>query len=280
MTRVELGGGFGLNVEAGGSGAPVVMLHGFTGSARSWGEFGRLVAERHTVVAVDIAGHGASDAPAELEHYRMEQAAEDIVTAVAQLGFARAVWVGYSMGGRTALQIAARSPEAVTKLVLIGGSAGLDCVEDRLARRAADDALAARIERDGVPAFVDYWESIPLFATQRALAPEVRAAIRGGRLANSARGLANSLRGMGTGAQEPLQRRLGSLTMPALVLAGELDSKFVAIGRELAAAIPNARFMAIRGAGHAAHLEQPAACAEAVLTFTAASTPAIIGNAP
>lgn len=272
MTRVRLADGFHLNLEVEGKGPPLVLVHGFTGSARAWGRFGGLLRERYTTVAIDLPGHGRSDAPSVIDHYEMAQVAGDLVEALAAAGIERAPWLGYSLGGRTALHVAAAHPRAVAALVLIGASAGLDCTEERLARRTADDALAARIERDGVGAFVDYWEALPLFAGMRALPAGEREAIRAGRLANSATGLANSLRGMGTGAQEPLQHRLAGLPMPALVLAGELDAKFSAVGRELAAAMPAATFAAVPGAGHAAHTEQPGATAALVTAFLASTS--------
>lgn len=267
MTRVELGGGFGLNVEVGGEGPPIVLLHGFTGSGSGWGEFGELLRTRFTTIAPDIVGHGQSDAPDDVDPYRMENVVADLVTAVSKLGFERAAWLGYSMGGRTALHVTNAYPDAVSALVLIGASAGLDCVEDRLARTTADNALAARIEREGVEAFVDYWENIPIFATQKALPAEVRERVRAGRLRNRAIGLANSLRGMGTGAQEPLQHRLDQLAQPTLVLAGELDVKYVETGEQLAASMPNARFAAIPAAGHAAQLERPNETARLIFDF-------------
>jgi 2-succinyl-6-hydroxy-2,4-cyclohexadiene-1-carboxylate synthase len=267
VTRVALPGGFALNVDVAGDGPPLVLLHGFTGSARSWGRFGELLCARFTTVAVDLVGHGESDAPGDLEHYAMARCVEDAATAVAKLGFERAAWLGYSMGGRTALHVANAEPSAVSALALIGASAGLDCVEDRLARRSADETLAARIEREGIEAFVDYWQDIPLFATQKALPAEIGASVRAGRLRNSATGLANSLRGMGTGAQEPLHERLAELAMPALVLAGELDVKYVQLGEQLAAMLPAARFEVIPGAGHAAQLERPEETAGAVFRF-------------
>lgn len=267
MTRFELERGFSLNVETAGDGPPLVLLHGFTGSAAGWGAFGDLLRTRFTTVAVDIVGHGQSDTPRDLDHYEMATAAADLVEAVRRAGFERAPWFGYSMGGRTALHVALGHPDAVSALLLVGASAGLDCVEDRLARRSADDLLAARIERDGLPAFVDYWENIPLFATQRALPDATREAVRAGRLRNTPGGLANSLRGMGTGAQEALHEHLAQLTMPALVMAGELDRKFVEIGETLAATMPAARFATIPGAGHAAQLEQPDAVAREIFAF-------------
>ncbi len=266
MTRIAVEPGFALNVEVEGSGPPLVLLHGFTGSTRSWSTLATL-AERWTLVAFDIVGHGLSDSPAELDHYAMEPCVADLANAAGRLGFARAHWLGYSMGGRTALHVAAAHPEAVRGLVLIGASPGIDCVEDRVARRGADELLARRIETEGVEAFVDYWESIPLFATQKLLPAEVQSSVRAGRLRNSATGLANSLRGMGAGAQEPLHQRLGSLTMPTLLLAGSEDAKYVAQGREMAMAMPRARCEVVDGAGHAAHLEQPGRCRELIRGF-------------
>jgi len=114
--------GFSLNVEVSGSGPAIVLLHGFTGSASGWGVFGERLRERLTTVAVDIAGHGQSDKPLGTEHYRMPRVVADIVTAVRMAGFERCAWLGYSMGGRTALQVAAAFPGAVERLMLIGAS--------------------------------------------------------------------------------------------------------------------------------------------------------------
>ena len=267
MTRFEVGPGFSLNVEVGGRGPAIVLLHGFSGSARGWGEFGRLLEREFTTVAVDIVGHGSSDSPRAVEHYRMAQVADDLVKAVQLAGFERATWLGYSMGGRAALHIAAAHPEAVESLVVIGGSPGLATHDEREARVAADEALAERIERDGVPAFVDYWESIPLFDSQKRLPRAIQDSVRAGRLACNPQGLANSLRGMGTGAQEPLHERLSIFEFPVLLMAGAEDAKFAEIAREMAAAIQDSRVHIIPEAGHAAQLEQPDACAERVRAF-------------
>jgi len=266
VTSIPIAPGFALNVEVEGSGPALVLLHGFTGSAGSWAPLSPL-ADRWTLVAFDLVGHGLSDSPPGLHHYAMETCVADLVRAVGGLGFPRAHWLGYSMGARTALHVAAACADAVHGLVLIGGSPGIDCVEDRMARRSADELLARRIETEGVEAFVDYWENIPLFATQKLSAPEVRSNVRAGRLRNSATGLANSLRGMGAGAREALHQRLDSLTMPTLLLAGAEDPKYVAQGREMAAAMPGARFEVIAGAGHAAQIEQPGRCLELIRGF-------------
>ena len=166
------------------------------------------------------------------------------------------------MGGRVALHAALSRPDDVRALVLIGATAGIVDETERAARRAADERLAERIEEIGVEAFVDEWLANPLFAGLTA-----ENAVRADRLRNTPAGLAASLRSTGTGTQEPLWDRLASITVPALVLAGEHDAKFRELGSRLARAIPDARFEVVPGAGHTVHLEQPDATAEAIASW-------------
>jgi 2-succinyl-6-hydroxy-2,4-cyclohexadiene-1-carboxylate synthase len=123
---------------------------------------------------------------------------------------------------------------------------------------AQDESLAAFIEHEGVEAFVECWQALPLFASQQKLPPDVREPHRAARLRNRPLGLANSLRGMGTGVQPSLWDRLGELTLPVLLVVGSLDEKFVAIARQMSAAMPQVQVATVPGAGHTVHLEQPA----------------------
>jgi len=252
----------------GGEGRPtLLLLHGFTGSAASWRGHVATLTRYATVVAVDLIGHGNSDAPADPARYTMAHCIADLLAALDHLGIAHVVALGYSMGARVALRLAAAAPDRVAALILESGSPGLATEEEREARRAADAALATRIEQDGVDKFVDYWEAIPLFATQRGLPAPVRDRLRRQRLRNSATGLANSLRGMGTGTQEPLWDRLGTIMLPALLVAGALDEKFCVIGCAMAAAMPRADLAVVPGAGHTTHVEQPAEFDQLVTGF-------------
>jgi 2-succinyl-6-hydroxy-2,4-cyclohexadiene-1-carboxylate synthase len=229
-----------------GRGPRLVLLHGFTQTGASWRAVAADLAADHDVVCVDAPGHGGSAA-----------VEADLAESAGLLGDAggRATYVGYSMGGRVALHLALARPDLVERLVLLGATAGIDDPAERAARRAADEVLAAAIERDGVEPFLARWLAQPLFAGLPD-DPDERAA----RATNTAGGLAASLRRAGTGTQEPLWPRLGELAMPVLVAAGERDAKFAAVGRRLAAAIgPHATFAVVPGAGHAAHLERPAA---------------------
>ncbi len=261
--------GVTLNVEASGHGPALVLLHGFTGSTESWRPHLSSFSSRHSVIGLDALGHGSSDAPADPERYRMHHAARDIVGVLDRLRVARAAVLGYSMGARVALFLATVAPDRVAALVLESGSPGILRDADRLTRRAQDLALAAAIERDGVETFVDRWERLPLFATQQRLPAPVRADLRAQRLRNRAAGLANSLRGMGQGAQPPLVDRLPDLSMPVLVLTGALDAAYTALGRDMAAAMPDGGLVIVPDAGHTVHLEQPGAFQRAVLEFLA-----------
>jgi len=259
--------GITLNIELAGDGPPLLLLHGFTGSAATWGPHVALLAPHFRTIAPDLIGHGRSDAPSDPERYRMERCVGDLLVALDALDTERANVLGYSMGGRVALHLAVAAPRRVASLVLESASPGLAEPAERQARIASDEALAEAIERDGLEAFVDRWERLPLFASQASLPAGVRARLRAQRLQNSPVGLANSLRGMGAGRQEPLWDRLPDIQVPTLLIVGELDQKYCELARSMAALMPTARRVVMPQAGHAVHLEQPAAFDEVVIKF-------------
>ena len=129
-----------------GSGPPVVLIHGFTGSRTTWYDLVQAASKEFTTIAIDHIGHGRTASPASVDRYRMERTVDDLVEVVRQLGHERAMWVGYSMGGRTALQVSCRHPGAVSALVLEGASPGLQTQEERDARIAADDSPPSRLD--------------------------------------------------------------------------------------------------------------------------------------
>ena len=175
--------------------------------------------------------------------------------------------LGYSLGGRVALSAAVALPERTTALVLESASPGIASEEERQQRIREDEALACWIEDVGVQRFVEYWESLPLWHSQKRLPAVMRDGLRSQRLRNNPCGLANSLRGVGTGAQPPLHDRLGEITVQVLLVAGEEDQKFTGIAREMRQAIPTSRLETVAEAGHAVHLEQPEIFEGAVTGF-------------
>jgi 2-succinyl-6-hydroxy-2,4-cyclohexadiene-1-carboxylate synthase len=235
--------------------ATVVLLHGFAGTRRAWDPVvERLDGERYTALAPDLRGHGdARDA----RPVTFEACVDDVLAAAP----ARFVLCGYSMGGRIAQHVALAAPERVERLVLAATTAGLDDDAQRAARRADDERLAAFADAATIEQFADRWAAQPLFAGTPPAAARIW---REDLLRNDPRALARVLRGMGTGAMAPLWERLPALTMPATVLAGADDAKFVALGERLAGALGDAELVVVPGAGHGLPREAPAAVVAAI----------------
>jgi 2-succinyl-6-hydroxy-2,4-cyclohexadiene-1-carboxylate synthase len=235
-----------LHVERRGAGPRLALVHGFTQTGRSWGRVADDLVTDHEVLLPDAPGHGGSaDVRADLA-----TGGDLLVEAVGP-----ATYVGYSMGGRLCLHAALAHPRQVRALVLLGATAGLDDPADRAARQAQDRATSARIAEVGLESFLEEWISQPLFAGVPRAAADLA-----DRRRNTIAGLRSSLELAGTGAQEPLWDQVGELAMPVLVVAGAEDAKFRVLGERLARSIgANATLATVPDAGHAAHLEQPAA---------------------
>jgi 2-succinyl-6-hydroxy-2,4-cyclohexadiene-1-carboxylate synthase len=245
----------------GGGDGRIVLLHGFTQTRHCWGSLPEVLASRtgRQAVVADAPGHGDA-----------VDLALSLADAAPRYGdaFGPAVWLGYSMGGRMGLHVALARPDAVEALVLVGASPGVADPDERQRRRHADEQLAAHLRDVGVERFVDEWLAQPLFA---GLSPT--AAHRSQRLANTADGLAASLRLAGTGAQESLWDRLGTLRCPVLCVAGANDDKFTAIAHQMADLLPAGDVATVDAAGHSAHLEQPDAFAQVVADWLASAAP-------
>ncbi len=276
MPRVAAGD-VSLNVCEAGNGPPLVLLHGFTGSAAQWAphtaEFGR----RFRTIAIDLLGHGQSDCPGDPARYRMERCLVDLAAVLDCLRVEKTAWLGYSMGGRVALAFALAYPERVRALVLEGASPGIADPGERRERVFGDEAIADRIERGRMEDFADAWMSQPLFASQARLGPAALAAARAERAANNPVGLANCLRGLGTGAQEPLWDRLPEVAIPILLVVGEEDAKFRSIAAAVADRVSHAKVVLIPEAGHTTHLENPPAFRKCVMEFLGRT---MFGNEP
>lgn len=250
-----------------GSGSPIVVLHGFTGAVAAMGPVIDVLTGRHRVVALDLAGHGKSPPPDAA--YSMDEAVADVARVVAELGLAPVHLFGYSMGGRVALSYAVARPREVASVATLGASSGISSAARRADRAAADSALADRIEQKGIAWFAKYWSDPPMLrpVSRRGTAEAER--MRAVRLGNDPAALAGALRALGPGVMPPLHDRLAALDVPALFLAGAEDAKYRVVAVDLAAAMPDARFRLLDGAGHVAHLDDPEGVAGAVLGFLA-----------
>ena len=267
MSHLRLKSGLVINVEELGEGEPVVLLHGFMGSSKTWQGFDIKLSAHFRILNIDIIGHGETDKPGNVAPYFMEEFAQDLVEVLKLREISQAHWIGYSMGGRLALFMAGTHTEYVKKVAVIGASPGIENSGERESRVKHDTNLAKKIEDDGIPEFIKFWEQLPLFESQLHLPQSSQKRIRAGRLMNTEIGLANSLRGMGTGQQPYVLDQLQQANKPLLLLAGSKDQKFIEIAKSLEKSVPNAETFTIPNAGHAAHLENQKDSVTKILNF-------------
>jgi 2-succinyl-6-hydroxy-2,4-cyclohexadiene-1-carboxylate synthase len=171
---------------------------------------------------------------------------------------------GYSMGGRVALGLLVRHRELFRGATLIGIHPGLAGDAERRERGERDESLARRLEERGIVEFVDRWQALPLFASQRRLPAELLARQREARLRRRPEGLARALRQLGPARMPDLRPALAEVDLPVRLMAGELDVKYRRVAGEMAAALPRATVEIVPGAGHNLLLEAPGAVAAAI----------------
>lgn len=235
----------------------VVLLHGFTSSSQTF-KGSEAYLTNYNLLAVDLIGHGQSPSPVDIADYDMAVVCEALTLLMAELGLRGIHVLGYSMGARTALAWSVAQPQLIKSVILESGSPGLGTATERDQRRASDDKLADRIEKEGLLSFVYFWEQLPLFQSQERLTSKVKEKVRGERLSQNELGLANSLRGMGTGRQKNYWSALVKTELPIYCLTGALDEKFCLIATKMAACSPLISHETLSGLGHCLHLEDPA----------------------
>lgn len=265
----------------------VVLLHGFSQSAHTWDEVApRLAAAGggRVVWAPEFVGHGGSERPGDARAYAFDELVTTLAVFIDEVALlqgrcraegGRVALVGYSMGGRVALAYAQAHPERLATLVL--ESAGLGLTGDAARAEAAerDATLAARLRVEGLARFMDFWETRPVFSSQRALPAAMRNRLRAARMDNDPEALARTFEGSGAHAMPGLSAVPTRLPCPVLYLAGALDAKYAAIARGLGAAAAgtpeaseasrlggaraNLEVRVLPGVGHDVHFEDPAA---------------------
>lgn len=266
-SRVEVEVGLHLRVEVHGpekAASAVVLVHGFMGSAASWGDLPQRLSADRRVVVPELPGHGGSDRPTAPSMYRVPRIARMLQRVAVAVDADDADWLGYSMGGRIVLAGAAEGVLSPRSLILESTSPGLETEALRAARRTADEALAGRLEQGRLERFVDDWLQLPLFSSLALLPDAVRERERRLRLSNDPVALAAALRGGGTGMQRSYWSALAALSCPSLLLTGDEDRKFSALADRMSAMMPDARRGRIAGVGHAVHVESPSAWQDAV----------------
>ncbi|MBU6162243.1 MAG: 2-succinyl-6-hydroxy-2,4-cyclohexadiene-1-carboxylate synthase [Myxococcales bacterium] len=242
----------------------MVALHGFTGSGADF-DILRHHAPEWSWCTPDLPGHGRH--PAAISADATMNVAVSLVHRVADDGSQVPVLMGYSMGGRVALQAAVCHPDSWRALILVGATPGIADPQQAADRRASDEQLAQKIELHGPRPFLDEWSQLPLIASQRSIPQPWRDQREQRQRQLRGDGLAASLRGMGTGSMPAIWDRLSGISMPVLLVTGEYDEKFRTIADEMVRQLPRATHVVLPEVGHAACLESPVAFLAATRSF-------------
>ena len=248
-----------IRVRVAGHGRGLLLIHGFASGLDGWpAEELEALSRIRRVVAIDLPGHGSSDAapPGSAEGDALVRILDAVRRAHA--GDDPADVLGYSMGARLALAAVAGGMPAAS-LLLESPNPGIEDPMERTQRAVWDERWARRFDGEPLPQVLDDWLDQDIFAS-RADLPAAEAA-RQRRVREAAHGpsLAVWLREFGTGSMTPTWDALRSFRGPVHVAVGARDAKYVALARRIDSAVPAAVVTTVAGAGHAPHMEAPSA---------------------
>lgn len=242
------------NVKVEGTGAPIVLIHGFGAALDWWDEIAPALAASNRVIRIDLIGHGGTEAPA--SGYSIERQASLVSSVLKTQGVDRFILIGHSMGGEVATALAEANPERVERLVLIdsppkpettfnlGTKLAFTPVIGELISRFTFDATIRKMLQQGfAPGFPVPEKFVADFKQLTYTA--FRSAHDGSVEYRKAK---------------PLYERLAALdpVPPLLVIFGSKDALIPAASAELFKTVPGARVEIIDGAGHSPMVEAPA----------------------
>ena len=245
----------------------VLFLHGFTGCAEDWFPVFEQMPDKYNYIALDIVGHGKSDAPGNVIYYNIESLVAQIKYIKDHLTPNKIFLLGYSMGGRIALNYAANYPDDLKGLILESASAGIKNDEERQKRYEEDLKLAEFIETHTLEEFIEMWNDQEIFNTQRRFSNDKLKKIKKRKASGSKIGYANSLKGFSTGIMPPSHDKLKKIPLKVLLITGDLDSKYTGINARLSKRFFKAKHKIVRNSGHSTHLEEPKRFIEIVTNY-------------
>jgi 2-succinyl-6-hydroxy-2,4-cyclohexadiene-1-carboxylate synthase len=236
---------------------PLLLLHGFGGSPESFDEvlqLARAAGLNMPILSEPLFGHrGQEESPGHSFNKEVDRLAD----LFRRKGGEGGVLIGYSLGARLALGILTRHPDLASRAILIGANPGLASSVGRTERNSADDAWIILLETKGIEAFVDAWESQPIFASQRLKDPARWLRQRAIRLSHPPRALSAAMRTLGLARMPDTSQHLPRLRTPVLLVTGAEDPKFLALARAMQSALPRARLTTIERSGHNPLFDQP-----------------------
>lgn len=246
---------------------PLVMLHGFAQGAHTFDDMLADWRGGRRIIRFDLIGHGGSDAPSDDARYLMDRVVDDLDDALRQLGIAEFALLGYSMGGRIALSYTERHPSSVRALILESAGLGPRNHQERDILAKRDTELSQRLSNSQPDDFFDFWDQLPLFASQMSLDPEARERLRRIQLACDFDALSRMMLGCSAAMMPDYRGMLGKWCMPILYIVGDKDLRYRPCYEDVRL-LPGVETRILAG-GHDLHLENPEGIREVIEGFMA-----------
>ncbi len=244
--------GVAIYYEVHGDGPAILLSHGFTATGRMWeGQIDMLARDRKAIVW-DMRGHGRSDSPADPARYSEAATVADIAAILDDVGAARAVIGGHSLGGYMSMAFHRDHPDRVAALVLCGTGPGYRKDEARDAWNVTANAMGDRLQENGL-------RQLDRFGVESR-----------GKDHKSVEGLVMAARGMLTQRDASVMSSLEHIRAPTLVVVGSEDKNYLNGSKYMASKIPGAEHIVFEGAGHAANIDKPAEFNKALGDFLSA----------
>lgn len=236
---------------------PIIFLHGFTGSVNDWDFIQGNINKSFTPVCIDLIGHGKSSSPIEIEYYNFDSQVKYLNDIINYLSIDKLCLAGYSMGGRLSALYSLIYPSKIMGLILESTSFGILKKKEREKRILSDQMHVKKIDSLGMMSFIDYWFSLPLFDSLKTLSVERYKYLKEQRIKNNKTGLKNTLLGFSTGRMKYLIPEMKKIRFRVLLIAGELDTKFMVISNKALEQIPDSDLKIVQDSGHNVHFEKP-----------------------
>jgi pimeloyl-ACP methyl ester carboxylesterase len=246
----------------------MVLLHGYTGHARSWDRFAEAVTDSYHVLALDQRGHGES-AWAGAGNYAVTEMAEDLVAFIAALRLRRLTLVGLSMGGMVAMDYAGRRPAELERLVIVDIGPELVTAGAERIRERQEEADVFE-SREAAFAAIRAVSPIPPEDHLRRRVYNNLMVTADGRFTWRYDRALRSIRELKVRTAEDGWRSCAAIAVPTLVIRGELtDILAPEVAQRMIETIPDARLVEVEGSGHAVPLDKPDGFLEAARGFLA-----------
>lgn len=245
---------------------PIVLLHGFSGSGESFDHICTKLSHSSPLWTIDLIGHGNTESPDLPLYYRHDSQLKQLNTLFSKLELDSPILLGYSMGGRLAMNYAVNFPDNISGLILESTNMGIDNESDKRKRELVDTELSNDIRNDYI-SFLEKWNRLPLFKSANSASTKQMENFKRIQKLQNPIGLAHSICQFSPAFMPEISHRLYQLPKPILILTGENDRKYTELWIELSRHLRLPQHRIIQNAGHRVHLDNPDGYIMAIVNY-------------